>query len=81
MKKLILSLTALCMLTFTAHAGLWSVATGPSKTIKPQAAYTVETPGFNPRVYEWTTTNGNKCLVVMASSNENSSPAVFCFKK
>lgn len=76
MKKVILSLLALVAM---ANAGMWSVVTGPKKILQPTAAYTIETPGYNPRIYEWTTSEGYKCLAMMASSNDASSPAIFCF--
>jgi len=80
MKKLLIGILAL---TVVANAGLWSTASGLAmKEKKADAEYTIDTSGFNPRVYEFTTADGkHKCIVVFSSSNENSSPTMQCYKK
>ena len=79
--KLTTLLIAAAITTTTLPAGMWSVMTAPSKTVQATAAYTIETPGYNPRVYEWTTAQGDTCIALMTSSDKSSAPAMSCFKK
>jgi hypothetical protein len=72
---------ALTILALSAQAGLWSVATGPKQTKHPIKSYQLETSGFNPRVYEFNTASGNRCIAMFSSSNESSTSSLFCFKK
>ena len=75
-------LLPLVLFTSVATAGMWSTVTSMNlKEKKADAVYTLDTAGFNPRVYEFTTVDKKmKCVLVSASSNENSSPALQCIK-
>jgi hypothetical protein len=58
MKKLLL---ATAILTSSAFAGnFFSTVSGMTmKQVKPDQSYTVDTAGFNPRVYQWETKLGD----------------------
>jgi len=80
MKKIVL----LVALALSANAGLYSMVTGMSmKEIKPSAAYTVDTNGINPRVYEFDTRVKpiRHCIVLIASSDKMAAPTMQCYKK
>ncbi|PNX46123.1 MAG: hypothetical protein BV457_08245 [Thermoplasmata archaeon M9B1D] len=80
MKKL---LVMAVILTAVANAGMWSViSTSDMQKITPEAAYKLNTAGWAPRVYEFTTHTApiQKCIVLFSSSNENSSPTMVCTK-
>jgi len=49
------------------------------KEVKPKAAYTLDTAGYNPRVYEWTTKDGYKCIAIFG--NDKAAVSMQCFKK
>ena len=80
---MIKKLTAiLFLITFAinANAVTWSqIMSWKDKTIKPDAQYSVETEGYNVRVYEFTpmTDPGSTCI--MTFTNEKMS--MFCFAK
>jgi len=67
--------------TISLNAGMtWSqVMSWKNKTIKPDAQYSVETEGYNVRVYEFTplTDPGSTCI--MSFTNEKM--GMFCFAK
>jgi hypothetical protein len=74
----------LFVLVLSANAGMWSMVSGMTmKQIKPQAAYTVDTAGINPRIYEFDTKVEpiRHCVVLIASSDKLAAPAMQCFKK
>ena len=78
MKKLLLG----CILTTTMlNASMtWSqVVSWKNKTIKPDARYSVETEGYNVRVYEFTplTDPGSTCIMTFT----NEKMGMFCFAK
>lgn len=80
MKVLIITLLA----TLGLQAGMLSTVQGfGMKDVDPKAAYTLETNGYNPRVYEFIPLNDKKtlCVVVFANSDKGSAPALQCFKK
>ena len=80
MKKYIILISTLFLST-SLNAGMsWSqIASWKNKTIKPDAQYSVETEGYNVRVYEFTplTDPGSTCI--MTFTNEKMS--MFCFSK
>ena len=80
MKKILL----LALVALSAQAGMWSMVSGMAmKEIKPQAAYTVDTAGINPRVYEFDTKVQpiRHCIVLIASSDKLAAPTMQCYKK
>ena len=79
MKKIIFIIA----IAISANAGMFSMVSGMSmKQIKPQASYTVDTAGINPRVYEFDTQvkPTMHCIVFMASSGKMSAPTMQCHK-
>ncbi len=63
-----------------ANAVTWSqVMSWKNKTIKPEAQYSVETEGYNVRVYEFTplTDPGSTCIMTFT----NEKMGMFCFAK
>jgi len=84
MKKIILMITMLVITVTSVNAGMWSMVSGMAmKEIKPQAAYTVDTAGVNPRVYEFDTKVApiRHCVVLIASSSKMAAPTMQCYKK
>lgn len=84
MKKILLSLLAAAALATVSQAGMWSVVTTMDmKKVKPQAEYKLDTAGWAPRVYEFTTVTKPtmQCVVVFSASNEGSSPSMQCIPK
>jgi hypothetical protein len=75
-------LTALSLLIVTASAGLFSTVSGMRlKEIKPTSSHTLDTVGFNPRIYEFTSSNKDMYYVLVFSSSDNSStPTMQCVK-
>ncbi len=83
MKKTIVSMILFSFSAITLNAGMFSMAAGMAmKEIKPQAAYTVDTAGINPRVYEFNTRVKPimHCIVLIASSDKLAAPAMQCYK-
>lgn len=83
MKKNILGAILLGILsTSVLNAGMWSTATSLLKEeVKPTAAYTLDTSGYNPRVYEFFTKDKRmKCVVIFSSSSKSSNPTMQCIK-
>lgn len=80
MKKTIFTVIAL-FLTNTLYAEMtWSqIASWKNKTIKPDAKYSIETEGYNVRVYEFTplTDPGSTCIMTFT----NEKMGMFCFAK
>jgi hypothetical protein len=80
MKKLI---TALILFSATtASAGLFSTVSGMTmEEIKPKQAYTIDTAGVNPRIYQWQPLGlpDYMCIAIFSNS-ETSIPAMQCFK-
>ena len=71
-----------CLLATTIlNAGMtWSqILSWKNKTIKPDAQYSVETEGYNVRVYEFTpfTDPGSTCIMTFT----NEKMGMFCFAK
>ena len=84
MKKFIITLTALMALTASIQAGFFSSVQGMTmKEFKPTFAYTIDTNGVNPRVYEFTPQSDPtmSCVIVFSSSDESSAPTMQCFRK
>lgn len=77
------TLLIIAMAATFANAGMFSVMTGPKQTKNPKAAYTVETPGFNPRVYEFTPTTAPNytCIALFSSSDDSSTSSMQCVRK
>lgn len=78
MKKIFLLSTIL--LSVNMYAVSWSqIMSWKDKTIKPDAQYSVETEGYNVRIYEFTplTDPGSTCI--MSFTNEKM--GMFCFAK
>ena len=49
------------------------------KEVKPKAEYTLDTAGYNPRVYEWVTSDGRTCIAIFG--NDKAAVALQCDKK
>jgi len=80
MKKVLFSLATLCVAGVTLQAGTWSTLSGMSmKEVKPIAAYTIDSAGYNPRVYEWKTSEGKTCIAIFG--NDKAAVAMQCTKK
>jgi len=82
MKKIILGIALLA--SMNVSAGMFSMVSGMSmKEIKPQAAYTIDTAGVNPRIYEFDTKIKPimHCVVLIASSSDLSAPTLQCVPK
>lgn len=80
MKKISL----LVAFALSANAGVFSMVSGMSmQEIKPQASYTVDTAGINPRVYEFDTQVKPimHCVAFIASSHEISALSMVCVEK
>ena len=83
MKKIVLNLM-FSGFVVSANAGMFSMVEGMSMPeIKPQAAYTVDTAGINPRVYEFNTKIKpiKHCVVFIASSDKMAAPTMQCFDR
>ncbi|MGD8305879.1 MAG: hypothetical protein PVF17_04430 [Ignavibacteria bacterium] len=68
----------------TAKAGMFSTVEGLTmKEKKIDTKYTIDTNGFNPRVYEFTPVTQPKytCIIVFSSSNDSSVPVMQCVRK
>jgi len=80
MKKIIFTIITL-FLTNTLYAEMtWSqIASWKNKTIKADAKYSIETEGYNVRVYEFTplTDPGSTCIMTFT----NEKMGMFCFAK
>ena len=80
MRLLLILLLALA----SANAGMWSVlTTADMQKVRPSAQYKLDTAGWAPRVYEFTTHSEPKmqCVIVFSSSSKGSSPTMHCIKK
>jgi len=78
------TITLLILVALSANAGMFSMVSGMSiKEVKPQASYTVDTAGINPRVYEFDTQVKpiKHCVVLVASSDKMSAPTMGCYNK
>ena len=74
--KLLLTLAALAVM---ANAGLLSTLQGVAMDkVKIDHEYVIDTNGYNPRIYEWTTKSGMKCIALFSSSSKSSAPALQC---
>ena len=83
MQRVVGYLMMIGIVVSSLHAGMFSMVSGMTmKQIKPQAAYTVDTAGINPRVYEFNTKVEPimHCVVLIASSDKFSAPAMQCTK-
>lgn len=83
MKKLLLS-AILAVCATSASAGMFSTVSGMNMPeIKPSNGYTIDTAGFNPRIYEFTPKfDSNKiCIIAFSSSDGSSSSQMDCFDK
>jgi len=61
----------------SSYSGVVGSLTFP--TVKTEK-YTIETPGINPRVYEWDTKSGYHCIALFRD-NPDTAPALQCSKK
>lgn len=78
MKKIVLISV---ILSSYLNAGFtWSqIQSWTNKTIKPDAKYSVETEGYNVRVYEFTPVSDPGSTCIMTFTNEKM--GMFCFAK
>lgn len=83
MQKTFVTLILGSLICVTLHAGMYSMISGMAmKEVKPQAAYTIDTAGINPRVYEFNTKVApiRHCIVLIASSDKMAAPTMQCYK-
>ena len=79
MKKYLLALTLLLM-TSQAFAISWSqLKSWGNKTVEPDVKYSIETEGYNVRVYEFTPLSDPGSTCIMTFTNEKM--GMFCFNK
>ncbi|MCV6607816.1 MAG: hypothetical protein OIF32_06345 [Campylobacterales bacterium] len=68
------------ILVISANAFTWSqVVSWKNKTIKPDAKYSIETEGYNVRVYEFTPVTDPGSTCIMTFTNEKM--GMYCFNK
>lgn len=82
---MLFKLTSLTVL-FTAclSAGMWSVIESDSfETQKADAKYKLDTSGFSPRIYEFTTKTAPimKCVVLFSASKKIHHQSMVCLPK
>jgi len=80
MKKIIFTIIALFITNTLSAQMTWSqIASWKNKTIKADAKYSIETEGYNVRVYEFTplTDPGSTCIMTFT----NEKMGMFCFAK
>ena len=81
LKKLILSIS---IITVSASAGMWTTISGLSfKEIKPEAKFTIDTAGQNPRAYTFTVQGSKPTMqcVIIFTEGEYKAPVLQCWKK
>ena len=79
MKKILLVIVTF-MITSNLYALSWSqMKSWTDKTIKPDVQYSLETEGYNVRVYEFTPLSDPGSSCVMTFTNEKMN--MFCFAK
>ena len=78
MKKL-LFLVLLSVSVLNADFTWSQIMSWKNKTIKPDATYSVETEGYNVRVYEFTPASDPGSTCIMTFTNEKM--GMFCFAK
>jgi len=67
-----------------SYAGMFSTVSGMTMDeVKPLSSYTIDTAGFNPRVYEFIPKNDKTklCVIVFGNADGVSIPAIQCFKR
>ena len=80
MKRVILSMVILFFANNLSAEMTWSqLLSWKNKTVKPDAQYSIETEGYNVRVYEFTplTDPGSTCIMTFT----NEKMGMFCFAK
>ena len=80
MNKIIFTMIMLVTANSLNAQMTWSqIASWKNKTIKPDAKYSIETEGYNVRVYEFTplTDPGSTCIMTFT----NEKMGMFCFAK
>jgi len=79
MKKTIIFIATFCIAS-TLNAISWSqMKSWTNKTIKPDVKYSLETEGYNVRVYEFTPLSDPGSTCIMTFTNEKM--GMFCFAK
>jgi hypothetical protein len=73
---LLLLLSVFYWLKINSYSSL--IATAKFKEVKT-VKYTIETPGIDPRVYEWNTSNNYHCIALFRD-NSSTAPAMQCYK-
>lgn len=77
MKKIVLILS---LLFVSAQAISWSqLKSWGNKTVEPDVKYSIETEGYNVRVYEFTPLSDPGSTCIMTFTNEKM--GMFCFSK
>lgn len=79
MKKAIIIASASAMLlSGSAMAGMWEkVSTFTDKEVKPSAQYTVDTAGWNVRVYEWVPADNKNWRCMFAGGEKKGGVACY----
>lgn len=78
MRKLLLTLS----IALSLHAGLFSTIQNLDMEEIKTNGYTIDTAGYNPRIYEFTPKGDKSKLCILAFGNSSKgSPTLFCFTK
>ena len=73
---------ALLVLTISLNAGLFSTMQNLNMDEIKTNGYTIDTAGYNPRIYEFTPKGDKSKLCILAFGNSSKgSPTLFCFTK
>lgn len=83
MKKLLLGLLALALLSLNAHAFFTSKVSSPTtgKLVAPTHEYEIDTWGSNSEVYEFTPRSNRDMTCVVFMNDAITSITMQCFKK
>ena len=84
MKKILSIGILLVFFAMPAFAGLWTTISGLSfKEIKPDALFTIDTAGQNPRAYVFTVINSKPIMqcVILYTESKYKAPVMQCWKK
>ena len=84
MKKMVIGMISIIGFGSVLNAGMWSTVSGMTmKEVKPSVSYTLDTAGFNPRIYEFDTRTKPimHCVLVSSSSDKSSAPTLQCIPK
>jgi len=81
--KTLTAIAIIALTTLTAQAGLFSAVQGMTmEEMKPSMAYTIDTNGINPRVYEFSPKGQpTKFCIMVVLTGDTPSSSLQCFDK